>query len=75
MFGGCGALSLAFGTTYWDNSIEAEVYGAKHVLLAVVVWLALRWREKAEEEGNEKYILLIAYMIGLSLGVHCCRCW
>ena len=65
-----GALSLAFGTTYWDNSIEAEVYGASMFFLAVVVWLALRWREKAEEEGNEKYILLIAYMIGLSLGVH-----
>jgi len=65
-----GAFSLAFGTTYWDNSIEAEVYGASMFFLTGVLWLALRWLDKADEEGNEKYLLLIAYMIGLSLGVH-----
>ncbi len=65
-----GALSLAFGTTYWDNSIEAEVYGASMFFLSVIMWLVMRWRERWEEEGNERYILLIAYMIGLSLGVH-----
>lgn len=65
-----GAFSLAFGTTYWDNSIEAEVYGASMFFLTVVIWIALRWLDHAEEEGNEKYLLLIAYLIGLSLGVH-----
>ena len=65
-----GALSLAFGTTYWDNSIEAEVYGASMFFLTVIIWLALRWLDHADEEGNEKYLLLIAYLIGLSLGVH-----
>jgi hypothetical protein len=68
--GAVGTLSLAFGTTYWDNSIEAEVYGASMFFLAAVIWIALRWLDHAEEEGNEKYLLLIAYMIGLSLGVH-----
>jgi hypothetical protein len=65
-----GALSLAFGTTYWDNSIEAEVYGASMFFLAGILWLVLRWRERMDVPGSEKYILLIAYMIGLSLGVH-----
>lgn len=65
-----GALSLAFTSTYWDNSIEAEVYGASMFFLTAVIWLAMRWLDRADEEGNEKYIILIAYLIGLSLGVH-----
>ncbi len=65
-----GALSLAYGTTYWDNSIEAEVYGASMFFLAAIVWLTMQWREQAESPGNEKYLLLIAYLAGLSLGVH-----
>jgi hypothetical protein len=72
VFGGSaiGALSLAFSTTYWDNSIEAEVYGASMFFLSAIMWLVMRWRDRAEHEGNEKYILLISYLIGLSLGVH-----
>jgi hypothetical protein len=65
-----GALSLAFGTTYWDNSIEAEVYGASMFFLTIVIWLAFRWLDEADRVGNEKYLLLVAYLIGLSLGVH-----
>lgn len=65
-----GAFSLAFNTTYWDNSIEAEVYGASMLFLTAIMWLAMRWQERADNEGNEKYIILIAYLIGLSLGVH-----
>jgi hypothetical protein len=65
-----GALSLAFNTTYWDNAIEAEVYGVSMLFLTAIMWLAMRWQERADNEGNEKYIILIAYLIGLSLGVH-----
>lgn len=65
-----GALSLAFGTTYWDNAIEAEVYGVSMLFLSAIMWLAMRWYERADNEGNEKYIIFIAYLIGLSLGVH-----
>ena len=46
-----GALSLAFSTTYWDNSIEAEVYGASMFFLSAIIWLALRWSEKAESSS------------------------
>ncbi len=65
-----GALSLAYGSTFWDNAIEAEVYGASMVFLAATMWLTMRWLERADNEGNEKYILFIAYLVGLSLGVH-----
>lgn len=65
-----GAFSLALGSTYWDNSIEAEVYGVSMFFLAAIMWLAVHWIDRADSEGNEKYVLLIAYLIGLSLGVH-----
>jgi hypothetical protein len=65
-----GALSLAFSTTYWDNAIEAEVYGLSMLFVALIIWLVMRWWEKSDEPHNEKYILLISYLIGLSVGVH-----
>ncbi|MBP1655799.1 MAG: hypothetical protein H6Q31_400 [Bacteroidetes bacterium] len=65
-----GALALAFSTSYWANSIEAEVYGASMFFLSAILWLATRWLDHSDVPGNEKYMLLIAYLIGLSLGVH-----
>jgi len=65
-----GATTLAFSTSFWGNAIEAEVYGASMFFLAAIVWLVLRWRERADTEGNERYLIIIAYLIGLSLGVH-----
>jgi hypothetical protein len=65
-----GALTLAFSTTYWDNSIEAEVYGLGMFFVSICLWLALKWWYHADEPHNEKYILLIAYLLGLATGVH-----
>ncbi|MDH4070416.1 MAG: DUF2723 domain-containing protein, partial [Ignavibacteria bacterium] len=65
-----GAFSLTFSTTYWFNSVEAEVYGVSMLFLTVIMWLAMRWYERADSPGNEKYLILIAYLMGLSLGVH-----
>ncbi len=65
-----GAFALAFSTTYWDNAIEAEVYGMAMFFVSMCLWLALRWRDEADEPRNERYILLIAYLLGLSSGVH-----
>ncbi len=65
-----GALSLAFSATYWDNSIEAEVYGMAMFFTSIILWLALVWWERSDEPHNEKYFLLIAYLLGLSTGVH-----
>ncbi len=65
-----GALSLAYGTTFWGNAIEAEVYGLSMFFVTIIIWLSLRWYDHHKEPLNEKYIFLIAYLIGLSIGVH-----
>lgn len=65
-----GALSLAFSDTFWFNAVEAEVYALSTFFIAFVTWMMLIWNEKADEPDNEKYLLMIAYLIGLSIGVH-----
>ncbi|MCF8239910.1 MAG: DUF2723 domain-containing protein [Melioribacteraceae bacterium] len=65
-----GALSLAFADTFWFNAVEAEVYALATFFIAIVAWLMMVWNEKADEPDNEKYLILIAYLIGISTGVH-----
>ncbi len=65
-----GALSLTFSPTFWFNAVEAEVYGASMLFIGLITWLSLRWNERADSPNHQRYILLIAYLIGLSLGVH-----
>ncbi len=70
-FGGMiGALTFAFTNSFWFNAVEAEVYAPSMFFTAIVVWLILYWSTKSEEIGNEKYLLVIAYLVGLSIGVH-----
>ncbi|MCK9409572.1 MAG: DUF2723 domain-containing protein [Bacteroidetes bacterium] len=65
-----GAFSLSFSATFWFNAVEAEVYGISMLFVSLVTWLSLRWNERADTPSHQKYIFLIAYLIGLSLGVH-----
>ena len=65
-----GSLTFAFTDSHWFNAVEAEVYAFSTFFTAIVVWLILKWSEKADEEGHERYILIIAYMIGLATGLH-----
>ncbi|MFQ3608290.1 MAG: DUF2723 domain-containing protein [Chloroherpetonaceae bacterium] len=65
-----GAFALAFSDSFWFNAVEAEVYAMSMLFNSSVVWLILKWYEVADEEGNEKWLLLIAYAFGLALGVH-----
>ena len=65
-----GAFALAFSFSFWFNAVEAEVYGTGMLFVAAVFWLILRWYERADEPRNEKYLFLIAYLMGLSIGVH-----
>ncbi len=71
-FGGAlvGALAFAFSDSHWFNAVEAEVYALSTFFTAIVVWLVLHWSERADQPGNERYILIIAYMIGLATGLH-----
>ena len=72
VFGGgaAGALAFAFTDSHWFNAVEAEVYAFSTFFTAIVVWLILLWNEKADEKGHERYLLIIAYMIGLATGLH-----
>jgi len=65
-----GALSFSFSDTFWFNGVEAEVYAFSTLLFAMVTWLMIRWHERADQKDNEKYLLMIAYLIGISTGVH-----
>ena len=65
-----GALAFAFSSSLWFNAVEAEVYAISMFFTAVVVWLILVWHEKADDPGSDKYLFMIAYCIGLAIGVH-----
>ncbi|PKL81968.1 MAG: DUF2723 domain-containing protein, partial [Ignavibacteriae bacterium HGW-Ignavibacteriae-3] len=65
-----GALSFAFADTVWANGVESEVYANSTFFIAFVIWLMVLWNEKADEPDNEKYLIFIFYLIGLSTGVH-----
>jgi|TARA_B110000116_G_scaffold92685_1_gene80841 hypothetical protein len=65
-----GSLVFAFTDSHWFNAVEAEVYAFSTFFTAIVVWLILHWSERADEDGHERYILIIAYMIGLATGLH-----
>lgn len=72
MYGGSiiGALSFAVTDTFWFNAVEAEVYAISIFFTAIVVWLALVWAENHDEPHNERWLILIAYLFGIALGVH-----
>lgn len=65
-----GALAFAFSDTFWFNAVEAEVYATSLFLMSFAIWLGMVWFEKAEDIESDRLILLIAYVIGLSIGVH-----
>ena len=65
-----GALVYTFSDTFWFSAVEAEVYAFSSLMTAVVFWLILKWEAHADEAHSDRYIILIAYLIGLSIGVH-----
>jgi len=65
-----GALTLSFSDTFWFNAGEANYFAASMVLYSSILWLLMLWNEKADEPESERYLLLIAYISGLSAGLH-----
>ena len=65
-----GALAFNFSDTLWFNGVESEVYATSTLFVAIILYLMMLWYENYDKVGNEKYLLLIAYLIGLSTGVH-----
>ncbi len=65
-----GALAYTFSDTFWFSAVEGEVYAFSSMLTALVFWLILKWEENAHKPDSDKWIVLIAYIMGLSIGVH-----
>lgn len=65
-----GALAYTFSDTAWFSAVESEVYATSSMFTALVFWLALKWDEHADEPHSYKWLILIAYLMGLSIGVH-----
>ena len=66
----CGALAYTWSDTFWFSAVEAEVYAFSSFCTALVFWLILKWEDQADDPRSDRWIILIAYIFGLSLGVH-----
>ncbi len=65
-----GALIYTFSDTFWFSAVEGEVYAYSSAFTAVVFWMILKWEDHADEPHSDRWLVLIAYMTGLSIGVH-----
>ena len=65
-----GALAYTWSDTFWFSAVEGEVYAFSSLFTAVVFWLILKWENVANEPHSDRWLILIAYLTGLSIGVH-----
>ena len=65
-----GALAYTWSDTFWFSAVEGEVYAYSSLFTAVVFWLILKWENRANEPHSDRWLVLIAYLTGLSIGVH-----
>ena len=65
-----GALVYTFSDTFWFSAVEGEVYAYSSLFTALVFWLMLKWEDQADEPHSDRWLVLIAYLTGLSIGVH-----
>ena len=65
-----GALAYTFSDTFWFSAVEAEVYGTSSLFSALVFWSILKWESESAKSMSNRWLLLIAYLMGLSIGVH-----
>ncbi len=68
--GAVGALVYTFSDTFWFSAVEGEVYAFSSMLTALVFWLILKWEDNAHKAHSDKWLVIIAYVMGLSIGVH-----
>ena len=65
-----GALCYTFSDTFWYSAVEGEVYAYSSLFTAVVFWLILKWDAQADNSHSDRYLVLLSYLVGLSIGVH-----
>ncbi|WP_294219072.1 DUF2723 domain-containing protein [uncultured Chryseobacterium sp.] len=68
--GAIGALCFTFSDTFWFSAVEGEVYSMASMFIALLIWLITKWENEYKEPGNERWIILIFFILGLSVGVH-----
>jgi hypothetical protein len=68
--GMCGALTYAFTDSFWFSAVEGEVYALSSFFTAIVFWAMLRWEDQSDDPKSDRWIVLIAALIGMSIGVH-----
>ncbi len=68
--GVCGSLAYTWSDTFWFSAVEGEVYAFSSFCTALVFWLMLKWENRADDPGSDRYLVLIAYVIGVSIAVH-----
>lgn len=66
----CGALAYTWSDTFWFSAVEGEVYAFSSFCTALVFWLILKWENRADTPHSDRYLILIAYVIGISIAVH-----
>jgi len=65
-----GALAFTFSDTFWFSAVEGELYALSSLIIALVFWGMLKWEEEADQPYSGRWIILIAYIMGLGLGIH-----
>ena len=68
--GAVGALAFTFSDSFWFSAVEGEVYATSSLFTAAVFWAILKWEDIADEKYSDRWIILIAFLMGLSIGVH-----
>ncbi|MBG6235422.1 hypothetical protein IWX76_001990 [Pedobacter sp. CAN_A7] len=68
--GAVGALAYTFSDSFWFSAVESEVYALSSLFTAIVFWAILKWEAHADEPRADKWLLFIAYIMGLSIGIH-----
>jgi len=70
-----GAFFLAFSDTFWNNAVEAEVYGLAAFMIVLLAWLAVRWYDHRDRSGSDLLLLLMIYLLGLGWVSTWAHCW
>jgi hypothetical protein len=68
--GAVGALAYTFSDTFWFSAVEGEVYAFSSLMTALVIWLILKWEDVSDEPHADRWLILIAYLMGVSIAVH-----
>ncbi len=68
--GAVGSLAYAFSDTFWFSAVEGEVYALSSLFTAIVFWAILKWENEADSKHANRWLIFIAYLMGLSIGVH-----